>query len=154
MRIVPATTTEFGRRLFPDSNVWARFTISTLPLLPQFQFELSSSRRFDRTQEDTGDAPHIDIRDEMRPPSRTGLDSGIVFWTAGITLNGLLPGLIGQLGLHFEESGIRVKTGLNLGLMARKVTIGASWHDNSPTSNNSVGVDAGLGTDGVVLSLE
>ena len=122
MRYVPPTNTTISRRLFPGRNLWARFTMSTLPLLPDFQLELTSSHQFDRWAEDEEDNASEGLKADMRPPSLSGFASGVLFWTAGVTLNGVFPGLVGQCGLHFAESGLRVKTAVNFGLMATKVT--------------------------------
>ncbi|KAJ3556184.1 hypothetical protein NM688_g2166 [Phlebia brevispora] len=148
---VPPTTTTVSRRLFPGRNVWGRLTMSTLPLLPQFRFDLTSFYQFDLAREDDEDTEqHV----ESRLPSRTGLEAGIAFWDIGVELDGLLPALVGQLGLHFQESGIRVKTGLNLGLVTRKITLGAAWSGETAAGSNNIGVDVGVGTDGVVLNLD
>ena len=151
MYMIPPSTTTISRRLFPGRNIWARLTVSTLPLLPQFRIGLTSFDRFDlfRESEDS-----VDEEPGARLPSNTGLDSGVTFWDAGIELTGWLPSLVGQFGVHFQELGIRIKSGLNLGLMTQKVTIGASWFGDNSTNTNNVGVDVGVGTDGVVLSLE
>lgn len=154
MRLVPPTTSTISRRLFPGSNLWGRFTVSTLPLLPQFQLELTSSRRFDRLREDLEGVGSTDDHDGMRPPSRTGFDTGVTFWDVGLALSGWLPSVVGQFGLHFAESGIRLKAGVNLGLLVKKMSVGASWHGDNPAGSNNVGVDVGIGTDGVGLSLE
>ena len=154
LRFLPPTVTTVSRRLFPSSNLWARFTVSTLPVLPQFQLELSSSQAFDRFGVDTEDTLPGKPKGGIRPPSVSGLDTGVFFWSAGVALNGWLLGLVGNAGLHFAESGLRVKSGLNFGLLSQKITVGASWHGDDSEGNTSVGVDANIGTDGIALSLE
>ena len=151
---MPPVVSTLSRRLFPASNLWARFTVSTLPVLPQFQLELSSTQQFDHFGVDTEDALPGKPKSDIRAPSVSGLETGVFFWSAGVALNGWLPGLVGNAGLHFAESGLRVKGGLNLGLLAQKITVGASWHGDDSEGNTSVGVDANIGSDGIALSLE
>lgn len=159
---LPPVSLGLQRRLFPKTNTFGIFEFTTNAALPTFVLALSSQKRLHLTGEEGEDdeeeeAGGGDGGTAGAPPSGSGLAVCVGHWSVGASVFAVLPTVFAECGVVFAELGLRLKARVEAGLLARSVVLATSWDraaGDTAAALNRVGVDVGVGTDGVFLKLE
>lgn len=143
---LPPVSVSLQRRLFPGMATFGIFEFATNNSLPSFTLAVTSRKMVDLGVDEAASSPR-------GPPSKTGLASCVGLWSFGTSVLGPLPVLFGECGLVFVELGLQFKARIEAGLQARRGVLSASWGGERNTTLSALGIDVGMGTNGVELKL-
>ncbi|GJE93752.1 DnaJ and DUF3395 domain-containing protein [Phanerochaete sordida] len=143
---LPPVSLMLQRRLFPGTATFGVFEFATNSSLPTLTLALSSQKQVDLGIEEAAPLG-------TGPPSSSGLASTVGLWSFGTSIIGPLPILFGECGLVFVELGLQFKARIEAGLQAQRGVLSASWGGERNSTLSRLGIDVGMGTDGVELKL-
>ena len=117
---------------------------------PAVAVVLSSAHIFDHTPEAGVPPAFLGSGPPLRPPSQSGIAVGSTYWEIQFSLASLLSGINAEWGIVLAEIGMRLKTGVQLGLSGLSWSFGGEWR----RGGNAVGSSVACNLEGVVFRLE
>lgn len=122
----------------------------TTTMVPAVALILSSARIFDQTPEAGVPPAFLGGGPSLRPPSQSGIAVGSTYWEVQFSLASLLSSINAEWGIVLAEIGMRLKTGVQLGLSGLSWSFGGEWRRDG----NAIGSSVVCNLEGVVFRLE
>ena len=143
-------TVAYSRRLSNKSPMEGTVMFQTTSVGPAVAVVLSSAHIFDHTPEAGVPPAFLGSGPPLRPPSQSGIAVGSTYWEVQFSLASLLSGINAEWGIVLAEIGMRLKTGVQLGLSGLSWSFGGEWR----RGENAVGSSVACNLEGVVFRLE
>ncbi|KZT70464.1 DnaJ-domain-containing protein [Daedalea quercina L-15889] len=143
-------TLAYSRRLSSQSPMEGTVMFQTTSVGPAVAIVLSSAHLFDHTPEAGVPPAFLGGGPLVRPPSKSGLAMGSTYWEVQFSLASLLSGFNVEWGVVLAEIGLRLKTGLQLGLSGLNWTFGGEWR----RGDSAIGSSVACNIEGVIFRLD
>ncbi|TFY53464.1 hypothetical protein EVJ58_g9439 [Rhodofomes roseus] len=143
-------TLAYSRRLSSKSPMEGTVMFQTTSVAPALAIILSSARLFDHTPEANVPPAFLGASPPLRPPSKSGLAMGSTYWELQFSLASLWSGINAEWGVVLAEIGLRLKTGIQLGMAGLSWSFGGEWR----RGENSVGSSVACNLGGVTFKFD